>query len=151
MIVFPGAGRPLPGADLRRRREQVVREHMTTEMAGDLDACLATMPGGADYAIKPLGRDHHGDDEVRELLTGLLTAFPDLRLVPTLVHHAADALIVEGRTVGTQAGDWAGIPSKGLRMDVEGCVVFRFDGDRLTNETVYYDHAAVVAQLTGER
>ncbi|MEU8801307.1 ester cyclase [Spirillospora sp. NPDC048819] len=116
-------------------------------MAGDLDACLATMPKGAHYRILPTGRVHAGDDQVRELLTGLLGAFPDLRLIPELVHHAADAVIIEGRTVGTQHADWAGIPCKGRVMDVEGVIVFRFEGDTMVNETVYYDHAAVAAQL----
>lgn len=149
-IPFPGAERPLPDAVLRARREAVVRAHMTAEMAGDLDACLATMPGGANYRILPMGREHDGDEQVRELLADLLGAFPDLRLIPRLVHHAADAVIVEGRTVGTQHRDWAGIPSCGRIMDVEGAIVFRFVGDRLVNETVYYDHAAVVRQLAGE-
>ncbi len=148
-IDLPGAGRPLPGAGLRARREAVVREHISAETAGDLDATLATMPGGASYRILPTGRDHDGDDEVRELLAGLLHAFPDLQLVPVRVHHAADAVIIEGRTMGTQHADWAGIPSTGRVMDVEAAVIFRFDGDRMTNETVYYDHATVAAQLTG--
>lgn len=133
-IQLPGAERPLPDAGRRARREAVVREHMTSEMAGDLDACLATMPDGANYRIVPMGREHDGD----------------LRLVPQLVHHAADAVIVEGRTIGTQHRDWAGIPSSGRVMDVEGAVIFRFAGDRLINETVYYDHAAVIRQLNGE-
>lgn len=147
-IELPGADRPLPGAELRKRREDVVREHLRTEMAGDLDACLATMPGGANYRILPMGREHDGDDEVRELLAGLLTAFPDLQLIPQLVHHAADAVIIEGRTRGTQQADWAGIPNQGRVMDVDGAIIFRFDGDRMTNETVYYDHAAVIRQLS---
>lgn len=149
IIQLPGVDRPLPDADMRARREAVVRKHMASEMAGDLDACLATMPGGANYRILPMGREHDGDDQVRELLADLLGAFPDLRLVPQLVHHAADAVIIEGRTLGTQHKDWAGIPSSGRMMDVEGAIIFRFVGDRLTNETVYYDHAAVVRQLTG--
>ncbi|WP_336213186.1 nuclear transport factor 2 family protein [Nonomuraea sp. LPB2021202275-12-8] len=99
MIAFPGADRPLPDGELRRRREKVVREHMRAEMAGDLDACLATMPGGADYAIKATGREHHGDEQVRELLTDLLGAFPDLRLVPELVHHHA---VVVAQLTGQQ-------------------------------------------------
>lgn len=149
-IQLPGAERPLPDAGRRARREAVVREHMTSEMAGDLDACLATMPDGANYRIVPMGREHDGAEQVRQLLTDLLGAFPDLRLVPQLVHHAADAVIVEGRTIGTQHRDWAGIPSSGRVMDVEGAVIFRFAGDRLINETVYYDHAAVIRQLNGE-
>jgi steroid delta-isomerase-like uncharacterized protein len=149
-IDLPGADRPVPGAGLRARREAVVREHLRTEMAGDLDGCLATMPGGASYRILPMGRGHDGDDEVRELLSGLLRAFPDLRLIPQLMHHAPDAVIIEGRTRGTQHADWAGIASQGRVMDIPGAIIFRFDGDRMTNETVYYDHAAVIRQLSGE-
>jgi ketosteroid isomerase-like protein len=77
----------------------------------------------------------------------LLRAFPDLRRIPNLVHHAADAVIIEGRTRGTQHADRAGIPSRGRVMDIEGVIVFRFRGDTLIDETVYYDHAAVAEQL----
>ena len=147
-IGLPGADRPLPDAGLRARREARVREHIAAETAGDLAATLATMPRGANYRILPLGREHDGDDDVRELLADLLRAFPDLQLIPLRVHHAADAVIIEGRTRGTQHADWAGIPSQGRVLDVEAAVIFRFDGEQMTNETVYYDHATAVAQLT---
>ena len=148
-ISLPGADRPLPDAGLRARREAKVREHIAAETAGDLEATLATMPDGANYRIVALGVEHDGDEQVRELLAGLLRAFPDLQLIPVRVHHAADAVIVEGRTRGTQHAGWAGIASQGRVLDVSAAVIFRFDGDRMTNETVYYDHATATAQLTG--
>jgi hypothetical protein len=60
-VELPGADHPLPDAALRARREAVVIEHLTAEMAGDLDACLATMPDGAHYRTMPLRRTLAGD------------------------------------------------------------------------------------------
>ncbi len=137
-----------PDAALRAAREAVVAEHIRAEMAGDLDAVLATFPGGATYSVVPLGQDHNGDDAVRDLLTGLMTAFPDLTLRPLRVFHATDAVIVEGRMSGQQQADWGGITARGRTMDLPAALIFRFDGERLTNETVYYDHLSAVAQLS---
>ncbi len=136
-----------PDATLRAAREAVVAEHIRAEMAGDLDAVLATFPDGATYSVMPLGRDHNGDDEVRDLLGGLVAAFPDLTLCPLRVFHASDAVIVEGRMSGRQQADWGGITARGRTMDLPAALFFRFDGDRLINETVYYDHLSAVTQL----
>jgi len=138
-----------PAATLRAAREAVIAEHIRAEMAGDLDAVLATFPGGATYSVIPLGHDHNGDDEVRDLLAGLVAAFPDLTLRPLRVFHASDAVIVEGRMSGRQRADWGGIAAAGRIMDLPAALIFRFDGGRLTNETVYYDHLSAVTQLSG--
>jgi steroid delta-isomerase-like uncharacterized protein len=142
---------------VRDRRWQTVLDHIRGETHGsDLAAALAAFDGGAaTYDVVPLafltpaGQEltHPTASDVLEHLTELTTAFPDLELVPERVHHTDDAVIVEGRSVGTHRGAFLGIPPTGRRMDVRACVVYRFDGDRLTNETVYFDLATQLRQL----
>lgn len=149
-LEFPLTGTDIPAPDsaLRAAREAVVAEHIRAETSGDMDGLLATFPRGAHYTIVPLGLPADGDDAVRALVGDLLAAFPDLTLTPVRVHHAADAVIIEGRMTGTHRVDWGGVRASGRRMHLLAAVIFRFDGEQLTDETVYYDHATVVAQLT---
>lgn len=139
---------------LRARREAIVRQHMYCETHHDIDGALATF----DYAtydvvgqehLKPPGAayTHPDPDAVRRLLTDLTTGLPDLELHIEKLHHADDAVIIEGRTRGTHLGPLHGIPPTGRRVDVRGVIIFRFEGDRMTNETIYGDSAAMRRQL----
>jgi predicted ester cyclase len=48
---------------------------------------------------------------------------------------------------GTQEKEWAGIPPRGKKMEILLACVFDFDGDKLMNETVYFDFATLTRQL----
>jgi steroid delta-isomerase-like uncharacterized protein len=144
-------------ADLRAQRWATVQEHIRGEVHGaDLDAAVAAFADGqATYDVvplsflKPAGQEltHPTTGAVRDHLAELTAAFPDLELVVERVHHADDAVVVEGRSTGTHLGDLPGVPATGRRMDVRACVVYRFEGERLTNETVYFDLATQMRQL----
>lgn len=134
---------------LRARREAVVAEHIRAETHQDVEGVLATFPGEPSYHVVPLGETHDGASAVRDLLTDLILGFPDLDLKVEVLHHADDAVIVEGRMTGTHTAFWGGMEPRGGRMDLPAAVFFRFDGDRLTNETVYFDVATLERQLGG--
>lgn len=143
--------------DLRERREAIVREHIRCERKGtDVDGAVATFhEGKATYDVVALEHTkgegesltHPTRESVHELLTDIVTGFPDLELVVERLHHADEAVIVEGRTQGTHTGEWAGIPPTGNRIDVRAAVVYRFEDDRMTNETIYFDVATQMRQL----
>jgi len=88
-----------------------------------------------------------GEAAVRELVGGLVTAFPDFHFEPRVIHHADDAVIVEARMTGTHRAPWAGLAARGRRMDIQVACVFDFEGPRLVNETVYFDFATMHRQL----
>jgi steroid delta-isomerase-like uncharacterized protein len=133
--------------ELRTHREAVVAEHMRAEMAGDLDATLATFTGEAEYDIVPLPLVHIGDAEVRGLLANLLGAFPDLGLHAKVLRHADDAVVIEGLMTGTHRGVYAGFEPTGRSMELRAAIFFTFDGPDLRRETVYYDELTLLAQL----
>jgi steroid delta-isomerase-like uncharacterized protein len=133
--------------ELRTHREAVVAEHMRAEMAGDLDATLATFTGDPEYDIVPLPVLHVGDAEVRGLLANLLGAFPDLGLHALVLRHADDAVIIEGLMTGTHRGPYAGFAPTGRSMELRAAIFFTFDGPDLRRETVYYDELTLLAQL----
>jgi steroid delta-isomerase-like uncharacterized protein len=134
-------------SDLRQAREAVVAEHIRAEMAGDLDATLATFDREPEYDIVPLGTLHRGDDAVRSLLAHLLGAFPDLGLHPDVVRHTDDAVVIEGRMTGTHRGTYAGFEPAGGTLDLRAAIFFTFDGATLLRETVYYDELTLLTQI----
>lgn len=124
---------------------QVLRA-IRTEAGVVLDAAM-----GADaaphYWVRPLGTETSGGPAVAELLGMLFAAFPDFSFEPTHTYHAADALIMEGRMTGTHLGPWAGVPASGKPIEVMTCCIYHFDEDRLVSESVYFDHATLLAQI----
>src|ERR1700736_4221071 len=131
---------------LRTRREQTVAEHMAAECRHDVAATLATF-SDANYDVVPLGATTNGATAVDELLHQLFAAFPDFRAEALSIHHGDDIVYVDTRMTGTHNGPWAGAPATGRPIDVRCGCIFHFDDHRLTKETVFFDHATLLAQI----
>jgi steroid delta-isomerase-like uncharacterized protein len=145
-------------AVLRARREETVFAHLRGERHGaDLDSALAAFTNGeASYdviALRPILRTpdgrctHPTPQDVHTHLSELTTGFPDLELVVHRIHHADYAMIVEGVQIGTHTGRWQGIDPTAQRITVPAAVFYRFEDERMLNETVYFDLATMMRQL----
>jgi predicted ester cyclase len=139
---------PVDPTRLRASRAAVVNEHIEAENTKDLDRMIDGFKHPR-YDVVPMGLLCDGEGAVRDLIGGLVAGFPDFHFAALRLHHADDAVIVEGRMTGTHRGPWAGLAPSGRRMDVRVACVFDFDGPGLINETVYFDFASVQRQLTG--
>lgn len=133
-------------AELRTRRERAVRAHIDAECRHDISAALTAF-AEANYDVVPLGAPMNGAAAVEDLLRQVFTAFPDFHVAPGPFHHGDDIVFVEVRLTGTHQGEWAGLPASGRSIDVRCGCVFHFDADRLIKETVYFDHATLLAQI----
>ena len=134
-------------SDLQARREAVVDAHIRAEAVyHDVASTLATFRHPR-YEVPALGTIADGQDAVTGVVNAVLTAFPDLYLRKTAVHHAQNAVIVESVFGGTHRGVWAGIGPTGKAMEVQGVLIFVFEGDDLVCEKVYFDHATILTQL----
>lgn len=131
----------------RERREAVVLAHVAAENAGAVEATIATFHRPR-YNVLPMGAVSEGEEAVRQLVAGLLTAFPDFHFEIRKLHHADDAVILEGVMSGTHKGDFAGLAARGRRMELPLACIFDFEDDRLINESVYFDLATLQRQLT---
>jgi steroid delta-isomerase-like uncharacterized protein len=136
-------------AELRTRREAVIRQHVEAENGHDATGTVATFDGHARYDIPALGHQAlvDGNEAVHALLAGMFAAFPDFHAEPGPLRHADDAVFLEAQLTGTQHGEWSGIPASGRRMDLRIACIFEFQEDRLTSEKVYMDFATVLQQL----
>jgi steroid delta-isomerase-like uncharacterized protein len=133
--------------ELRQRRLATVEEHMSTEVTKEFDRTLATFNGHPRYEIMATGQVFDGDDEVMGYYLTTRTAFPDQRHENVRYHFSDDAVITEFDLLGTNLGEFYGLPPTGKAFRVPIIAVFFFDDDRITNERIYFDSASLVSQI----
>src|SRR4051794_17080641 len=137
--------------DLRARRLELLEEHFTSEVDKEFDRTLATFAGHPRYEIMATGQVYDGDDEVLAYHRAQRGAFPDQRHDGVTFHVADDdTVIAEFDLLGTNLGDFYGLPPTGKEFRVPVVAVFFFDGDRITNERVYLDAASLLRQIGRE-
>jgi len=134
--------------ELRRRRLEVIETHFRSEIEHDWATCLATFAGEARYEIVPTGQVHDGNEAVLAYHRAQRVAFPDQRHENVRIHVADDdTIITEFDLLGTNTGEFVGLPPTGKAFRVPTIAVFSFDGDRITNERVYLDLATMLHQI----
>jgi steroid delta-isomerase-like uncharacterized protein len=135
-----------PSAELRKKREEIVREHMDSENRHEFDATLETFDHPR-YELIPTGEVHDGPEEVQGYFDETRRAFPDQRNELLALHHADDAVLVEAVIRGTHKGPLRSLPPTGREYELPILAIFMFNGDKLTCERVYFDQATVLRQL----
>jgi steroid delta-isomerase-like uncharacterized protein len=133
-------------ADLRARREQLVREHMESENVHDFNTTIETF-GHPRYELIATGETYDGEEEVRAYYAATRAAFPDQRNELIALHHAEEAVIAEFDLLGTHLGPLRSLPATGRSFRCRMVAVFLFEEDRLTCERVYFDQATILRQL----
>jgi steroid delta-isomerase-like uncharacterized protein len=132
--------------ELRRKREEIVREHMDSENRHEFDATLDTFDHPR-YELVATGEVHDGPEEVMQYFTDSRTAFPDQRNELVSLHHSDDAVLVEAIIRGTHLGKLGGLPPTGRAYELPILAMFLFEGDKLECERVYFDSNTVLRQL----
>jgi steroid delta-isomerase-like uncharacterized protein len=135
-----------PDADLRTRREAVVREHMESENHHDFETTIGTF-AHPRYEIVATGDVYDGEAAVRAYYEETRRAFPDQRNELVSLRHADDAVIVEFDLLGTHDGPLRGIPPTGREFRCRVTAFFIFDDERIVCERVYFDQLTIMRQL----
>ncbi len=133
--------------ELRLRRLEVIEEHFRSEVEQDFDRTLATFNGHPRYEIMATGQIYDGDDEVLRYHRTQRTAFPDQRHENVRTYASDDAVITEFDLLGTNLGEFYGMPPTGKSFRVPVVAVFLFEGDRIVTERVYLDSASLLTQI----
>lgn len=133
-------------AELRKSREEVIRQHMESENRLDFDATIATF-GHPRYELIGTGQVFDGEQEVRGYYASSRAAFPDQRNEIRSLRHADDAVVVEFELLGTHLGQFAGFAPTGRAFRCPMVAIFEFEGDQIVCERVYFDSATIPRQL----
>jgi steroid delta-isomerase-like uncharacterized protein len=135
-------------ADLRARREAVVRLHMEAENEHDYDTVLGTF-AHPRYELMATGQVFDGEDEVRQYFTLSRAPFPDQRNELVSMRSTEDAVIVELDLLGTHQGPLRGHAPTGqaFRSRMAALFIFVDGGDGIVCERVYFDSGDILRQL----
>ena len=137
---------PLTGAGLRKKREEIVIEHMESENRHEFDVTLDTFDHPR-YEIIPTGDVYDGPEEVMAYFKETRTAFPDQSNELVELHHAEDAVSVEAIFRGTHDGPLRALPPTGKSFEMPFTAFFVFEGDKLVCERVYFNAGTILEQL----
>ena len=135
-----------PSAATRKKREEIVREHMDSENRHEFDATLDTF-AHPRYELIATGETYDGPEEVAGYYDDTRRAFPDQRNELLALHHADDAVLVEAVVRGTHRGPLRSLPPTGREFELPILAIFVFDGNKLICERVYFDQTTVLRQL----
>lgn len=119
----------------------------------DADAALATMTEDPYVLIIPTGTSGVGKAGVRDFYADhFIPHLPaDLKFVPISQIFAADHIIEEtvARFTHTIAMDWMlpGVPAEGRKVELVMVSIIHFADGKVAYEHLYWDQAAVLAQL----
>jgi ketosteroid isomerase-like protein len=123
-----------------------VWQYMETKQLDRLAEVVA-----ADCHFKMPGAEFRGLDALKQLLTGYLAAFPDLR--HEVVHHvaSADAIALELRVLGTHDGPMVTpqgtVPATGKKVVWESCDYVRLREGKIASWHVYHDSLPFLSAL----
>jgi steroid delta-isomerase-like uncharacterized protein len=131
---------------LRLKREETCMGHMTAENAHRFDDAIGRFHH-ARYEIVATGEVYDGSAEVGRLMRENLSAFPDFHYDVERLHHADDAIVVEGTFTGTHEGTWRGLPPTGRRVEFPMLIVFPFEGEAMLGERIFFDLGTALRQL----
>jgi len=101
--------------------------------------CVFHMAGSPEPDI-PLGG-------FKQMIDGLLAAFPDLRLVIEDQVITADKVATRWSAEGTHTGALGNIPPTGRRMRIGGLILDHVSGDRVVERWEQWDQAGMLQQL----
>ncbi len=95
-------------------------------------------PGGAS--------DANGLAEMKEVVNGFRTTYPDFKVEVTEVYHLENLAIVHWIATGTNTGP-GDVPPTGKAVRTSGMAMLRFIDGKLTEELAYFDMADWLTQL----
>jgi steroid delta-isomerase-like uncharacterized protein len=129
-------------SDLLRRREDVVREHMTSENEHRFDDTIATF-SHPHYELHATGEVYDGEEQVRGYYRASRARVPDQRNEIISMRATDDAVVVEFWLRGTPAGSHRGFECRMIAL-------FEFVDDRIVSERVYWDRRTIETQLRAD-
>jgi steroid delta-isomerase-like uncharacterized protein len=131
---------------LRKKREEICLGHLTAENAHEFDDAIGFF-ARPRYELMATGEVYDGTSELGGLMQQNVTAFPDFRYDFDHMHHADDAIVVEGTFSGTHEGTWRGLPATGRRVEFPMLIVFPFEGEAMMGERIFFDLGTALRQL----
>ncbi|MEA2433954.1 MAG: hypothetical protein QOG54_1411 [Actinomycetota bacterium] len=115
-------------------REQVMREFLDGFNNHDVDAIMGFFTDDCEFDTPrgptPFGRQMRGKEQVREGIAARFEGIPDVSYNDDLHWHAGDRGVSEWTLRGTT--------TDGQHIEVRGCDLFVFDGDKIKRKDSFW-------------
>ena len=95
----------------------------------------------------PGGVEIHGPEELRQMMTGFFTAFPDLRFTVEDLIAEGDKVVARWTSQWTHRGDLQGIAPTGKEGATTGIAILRIVGGKLVEEWAQMDMLGLMQQI----
>ena len=142
---------------LSERQQQMVavfEKHVGAELAGDLDATMATMSDAPHLNHVPTMAGGVGQNGVRNFYRDHLVGKffpPDVKMVSVSRTVGQDQVVDELfiSFTHTTVIDWLlpGVAPTGKAVEMAVAVIVGFQGDKISHEHIYWDQAGVLVQI----
>ena len=129
-----------------RHNRAMLEEHLRAEIAGELDATLATMTD-APYLLPGTGLAARGLAAVTEVYRTRFRDVPDQAFEVVRSVVTDDVAVIEGYLNATPHGLFFGLQGHGKRVRLRAAVWIEFRDGKLAGERGYYDTAELQRQL----
>lgn len=88
-----------------------------------------------------------GPDGFKRVITGFISAFPDMRITIEDVVSEGDRVATRGTWTGTHDGEFNGIPATGRSVAISYCDIWRIENGRFVENWVQMDMVGLMGQL----
>lgn len=97
--------------------------------------------------ISSLHEPFHGSEGMKQFVTGLRTAFPDIQFTIQEQIAETDKVACRFTSISTHQGEFAGIPPTGKRVEDQGTDIFRFVNGKIAEVWVSENALGLMQQI----
>jgi steroid delta-isomerase-like uncharacterized protein len=101
----------------------------------------------ANYVAHTPGAEENNPESVKQLMTGLFTAFPDLHLTVEDFIVEGDKVVARWTSQGTHNGDLIGLAPTGKQVKQTGIAIYHIVGGKVVEEWAERDMLGFMQQL----
>lgn len=132
------------GTDTLERNKEFIRKYVETWNRGDLPALAEFW---APTMIHHTRSQAQSVEEVKQVVAGFGTAFPDLHFELLDIVAEGDRVVTRMQARATNTGSYMGVPATGKQIDCGVFGIARVQDDKIVEHWGVTDELAIVAQL----
>lgn len=133
--------------EVEQRNLRAVEDVLAFWNSGDIEGIVSFYDDEIVWTNVALDEVYRGKQEVREFLTRLLTAIPDLVFTVDFKIARGDNISEQWTVKGTHLGPFMGIPPTGRPVEIRALSMVTMREGKFLRDQFYWDSSAVMRQM----
>ena len=125
---------------------QTAKEALAAFNAHDIEGYLRHVDNSYVGESETMGKVH-GHQGLRQMLTTMFQAFPDLHIEVEDLIASGDHVVSRAVLTGTHKGSFAGVPATNKKVSWHGCNVVEVKNGKAIRSRMYADNLSLMRQL----